>query len=250
MCLLALLYRVADDAPVVIGANREEFYQRGGEPPRRLSGPLEFVAGVDPLAGGTWLGVNAAGVVVALTNRRKSRPPAQGRSRGVLVRELLGLPSAAAAAQQAVRELERDLYAGCNVLCVDARDAVVIHAGDWLRVRPLPPGVHVLANRDVNDASERRVGYALGWLLQVRYHGSHECVDALRPLCSGHEPADDPICYREAERGTVSGSIIALRDTLARSTYLHAQGPPDRTPYADCSHLLRELAGAEAPARR
>ena len=33
MCLLALFYRVVDDAPVVAGANREELYARGGEPP-------------------------------------------------------------------------------------------------------------------------------------------------------------------------------------------------------------------------
>src|SRR5918912_1275394 len=73
MCLLALLYRVASDAPVVVGANREEFYARGGDPPQVLGGAA--VAGVDPLAGGTWLGVNAHGLLVAVTNRRKSSVP-------------------------------------------------------------------------------------------------------------------------------------------------------------------------------
>ena len=34
MCLLALFFRVVEDAAVVAGANREEHYQRGGEPPR------------------------------------------------------------------------------------------------------------------------------------------------------------------------------------------------------------------------
>ncbi|HZD78872.1 MAG TPA: NRDE family protein, partial [Actinomycetota bacterium] len=66
MCILVLLYHVAEDAPVVAGANREEFYQRGGEPPRLLEGPgpggLRAVAGIDPVAGGTWFGVNSAGV--------------------------------------------------------------------------------------------------------------------------------------------------------------------------------------------
>ena len=53
MCLLALFYRVAEDAPVVAGANREEVYARGGEPPRILEGPVRAVAGIDPTAGGT-----------------------------------------------------------------------------------------------------------------------------------------------------------------------------------------------------
>jgi uncharacterized protein with NRDE domain len=241
MCLLALLYRVVEGSAVVVGANREEYYHRGGEPPRRHEGPVPYVAGTDPLAGGTWLGVNAAGVVVAVTNRRKSRVPEAPRSRGLLVREALGFASAAEAAALAVRELGQDRYAGCNFVCADARDAVVIHAGDWLRVRPLPPGAHVLANRDINDASDVRVGYAQGWLLQVRHHAAGTCVEALRQLCASHEPPGAPMCFREAERGTVSSSIIALRPSLANSTYLHAQGPPDRTPYADCSHLLREL---------
>jgi hypothetical protein len=35
--------------------------------------------------------------------------------------------------------------------------------------------------------------------------------------------------------------VVAIRTSLARSTYRHAQGPPDRVPYEDCSSLLREL---------
>ena len=54
MCLLALFFRVVEDAPVVVGANREEIYRRGGEPPRILDGPVRALAGIDPAAGGTW----------------------------------------------------------------------------------------------------------------------------------------------------------------------------------------------------
>jgi hypothetical protein len=39
----------------------------------------------------------------------------------------------------------------------------------------------------------------------------------------------------------VSSSVVAVRDPLAKSTFLHAQGSPDRTPYEDYSHLFREL---------
>src|SRR5438132_10466688 len=116
MCLLALFYRAVDHAPIVLGANREEYYQRGGEVPRILEGSVKAAAGVDPVAGGTWLGVNQYGVVVAVTNRRVTHVPEKPRSRGLLARELLAQPNAAAAAQQAVRELETKCYAGCNLL--------------------------------------------------------------------------------------------------------------------------------------
>src|SRR5947207_9943071 len=112
MCLLAVLFRVAEDAPVVVAANREELYARGGEPPAVRDGPVPFVAGRDPLQGGTWLGVNARGVLVAVTNRVKSHPPARPRSRGLLVGELLAAASAAEAAERGMRALDGNLYAG------------------------------------------------------------------------------------------------------------------------------------------
>lgn len=241
MCLLALFFRVVEDAAVVVGANREEYYARGGEPPHLLEGPLPAVAGVDPLAGGTWFGVNARGVLVAITNRRKSEAPLQPRSRGLLARELLGCPSAQTAIDEAIRALEQNQYAGCNFLCADAERAVVIHGGDWLRIRPLPPGLHVLTNQDVNDASDPRLAHALDWLGRRGYASADDCVQALRELCAQHEPAHPPMCFRTPDRGTVSSSIVSLRGSLARSTYLHAQGPPDRAAYEDYSPLLRAL---------
>jgi uncharacterized protein with NRDE domain len=244
MCLLALFYRVAEDAPVVVGANREELYHRGGEPPRLLDGPLRAAAGIDPAAGGTWLGVNAAGVLIAVTNRPKSEAPQQPRSRGLLARDLLlGCPSAKEAVELATRELDSGRYAGCNFLCADAERAVVLEGGDWLRVRPLPPGLHVLTNRDVNDASDVRAGYALWWLGQGQYAVADHCLEALRRLCAQSGDDRPAMCLHGPDRGTVSSSVIALRGALARGTYLHAQGPPDSVPYTDYSELLRELGG-------
>jgi uncharacterized protein with NRDE domain len=246
MCLLALFFRVVEDAPVVAGANREEMYSRGGEPPQVLDGRCPAVGGVDSLAGGTWFGVNQHGVVVAVTNRPKSEMPAQPRSRGLLARELLGDATAAAAAAHAARELERRCYAGCNILCADLQSAHVVHGGDWLRIRPLPPGLHVLTSHDVNDASDRRLGHALWWLGQRNYASAEECVLALEELCAQRGNGDPPMCLHGERSGTVSSSVVVLRSPLAGSSYFHAQGPPDRTPYADYSHLLRQLA---SPAR-
>src|SRR5207249_505079 len=97
MCLLAVYFRVAVDAPVIVGANREEFYARGGEAPRLMGQSCRVLAGRDPRAGGTWLGVNEHGVVVAVTNRPTSHVPAAPRSRGLLTRDLLEYGSAAGA---------------------------------------------------------------------------------------------------------------------------------------------------------
>jgi uncharacterized protein with NRDE domain len=242
MCLLVLFFRTVDDAPVVVGANREEAYGRGGSPPRLLDGPCRAVAGIDPQAGGTWLGVNALGLFVAVTNRPRTTLPDRPRSRGLLARDLLGCPNVAAAVELASRELGANTYAGCNVMCADAASAYVLHAGDWLRVRPLTPGLYVLTAHDANDTTDRRIGHAWWWLNQRCYQRAEQCVTALRDLCSQPGNGDPPICLHGETGGTVSSSIVAIRPSLASSTYLHAQGPPDHTPYTDYSHLLRELA--------
>jgi len=241
MCLVALLYRVVDGAPVVLAANREEDYARGGEAPRRLDG-VRAVGGVDPAHGGTWLGVNASGVLIAVTNRPKTAPPERPRSCGLLVRALLGCASAKEAIDRAAVELDRGKYAGCNLVCADAARAVVLHAGDWLRIRLLPPGAHVLANRDVNDPHDPRVARAAAALADRGLRDASTAVEALLRLCASHDPPEAPMCFRGPRRGTVSSSAFVLRPSLLDSVYLHAQGPPDVTPYADLSSLLHRLA--------
>lgn len=242
MCLLAIFFRGVPDAPLVVGANREEAYDRVGEPPQILDGTIRTVGGRDPVAGGTWLGVNERGVLAAVTNRPRSKVPASPRSRGLLVRDLLQCSSAGAAMDLAARALGTNRYAGSNVLCGDASNLFVIHAADWLRVRPLPPGIHVLTKHDIDDEKDPRIAHATGWLNQRSYTSEADCVAALRELCGQTGNSAPPMCIRATDHGTVSSSILAIRQPLTRSTYLHAQGPPDHTAYEDYSHLFQELA--------
>lgn len=241
MCLAALFFRVVEEAPIVFGANREEFYARPGLPPQLQDSPVRYLGGSDPHAQGTWLGVNAHGVLAAVTNRRKSTIPVTPRSRGLLVRDALGFKTAMEAVEFATRELDKNAYAGCNLILADSSRAVILHAGDWLRVRPVPPGVHVLANSDVNDESDPRVGHALGWLYRQPYSHAKECLTALQQLCSDSQQDAPRVCLRGPGRGTVSSSLLALRQPLRQSTYLHAQGSPDATPYEDYSALFASL---------
>jgi uncharacterized protein with NRDE domain len=245
MCLVAIFFQVVDDAAVVAGANREEAFARGGEPPRIHPGSCPFVAGVDPKAKGTWLGVNEKGLLIAVTNRPRSQVPRNPRSRGLLAVDLLGCESSKVAVDLAYREVTQGGYAGCNILCADRDGAYVIHAGNWPQVVPLAPGLHVLTMNDVNDSRDPRILHARKWLAKSSYETANQCVDALQKLCAQNGSDGPVICLRGPLGGTVSSSIIALRSPLTRTLYLHAQGPPDTTPYQDYSHLMQELASKQ-----
>src|SRR5947208_78569 len=67
MCTLVILRRPEHAWPVIIGANRDEMIDRPAKPPgRHWPDRAEVVAGIDLLAGGTWLGVNDWGVAAAV----------------------------------------------------------------------------------------------------------------------------------------------------------------------------------------
>src|SRR6185369_12562384 len=91
MCTVVILRRPGATWPTLIAANRDERQDRPWSPP----GPHwpdrpEVVAGLDHLAGGSWLGINAHGLAAAILNRQGTLGPADGkRSRGELVLEAL-----------------------------------------------------------------------------------------------------------------------------------------------------------------
>src|SRR5260221_9874812 len=128
MCTLAILRRPGDEWPVVIGANRDEMIDRPALPPgRHWPDRPEVIAGLDQLAGGSWLGLNDWGVAAAVLNRHGSLGPAAGlRSRGELVLEALDHADAAAAAA-ALSQLDPTAYRTLNPIVADNPDGV------WLR---------------------------------------------------------------------------------------------------------------------
>lgn len=85
MCLIAWNWQPASHTPLLLIANRDEFYAR---PTAALHwwNEAAILAGRDLQAGGTWLGISRSGRLAALTNYRDPaamRPDAP--SRGELV---------------------------------------------------------------------------------------------------------------------------------------------------------------------
>lgn len=90
MCLILVAWRVHSDYPLVVAANRDEFFPRPTAPAAFWKDAPQVLAGRDLEAGGTWMGITRTGRFAALTN---FRDPAQMRkdapSRGRLVANFL-----------------------------------------------------------------------------------------------------------------------------------------------------------------
>lgn len=253
MCLIAIAFQLLEDCPVAVASNREEFFDRPSTTPTieqaRVDGKKtrRFVCGLDQRASGTWLGVNDAGLFVAVTNRYHEQIPPNPRSRGLLCTELLLLPTAAEAADRAETEFATGQYAGANFICLDRTAGYIIHGGAEIRRSQLTPGLHLITNHDLDEEIEDRQQYFRDLYAEQEITTAEEFIAATANICAqGPDAANErTIIVRVADRGTVSSTLVTLPNDPSQAIYRHAPGPPDKTPYEDYSPLLRDVLGAE-----
>ncbi|WP_085637075.1 MULTISPECIES: NRDE family protein [unclassified Pseudomonas] len=144
MCLIVFAWRPDHAQPLIVAANRDEFYARPSLPLAPWPEAPHVHAGRDLEAGGTWLGLGAHGRFAALTNiRDPGQPPAQ-RSRGGLVAGFL--TGELSIDDYLADVVERSAqYAGFNLLLGNAHELWHFNARDTEPVM-LPPGVYGLSN--------------------------------------------------------------------------------------------------------
>jgi len=149
MCLIAIAYQVHPDYPLIVAANRDEFYNRPTAPLDFWSDHPDILAGRDLQGHGTWLGVNRAGRIAAVTNYREPQfKSIENRSRGFLVSEFLaGNDSPDAYLEQVTAR--KDDYGGFNLIVGDTGGLWwYSNRGDALV--KLPRGIHAISNRALN----------------------------------------------------------------------------------------------------
>lgn len=248
MCLFSVIYQVDANFPVFAFANREEALERPSAAPEIVSTSGKngkWLGGRDLLAGGTWLGVNSEGLVVAVTNRAKTPRPGKLKSRGLLCRELLEQPGLEAAEKEFQRQWQRENFAGFNLVMISRERGVMISAGDRIHLESLEPGKHAVTNSDWNDPQDPRIARVQKAMeaFPADDPTGRDWIERAGTLCgAGEEQGGDAICLPcRSGWGTVSSSIIALSDDPSKCRYLHAAGPPSDTPYRDCSPLLVSL---------
>jgi uncharacterized protein with NRDE domain len=148
MCVIFFALGHHAEHPLILLANRDEFYRRPTEPARRWTDHPEITAGRDLAAGGTWLGVTDAGRFAAVTNYREPQAPKGVVSRGNLVANFLRSDETTASYLRHIQESAGD-YSGFNLIVgeiSDQRRELYHFSNRGDAMRELEPGVYGLSN--------------------------------------------------------------------------------------------------------
>ncbi|WP_449430689.1 NRDE family protein [Pseudomonas putida] len=144
MCLIVFAWRPGHALPLIVAANRDEFYARPTQALTAWEDAPGVYAGRDLEAGGTWLGLGAQGRFAALTNIRDTAQPLGTRSRGELVAGYLRGELGVEAYLDQVASHSRQ-YSGFNLLVGDGQQLAYLHAHE-ATPRLLGAGVYGLSN--------------------------------------------------------------------------------------------------------
>lgn len=150
MCVIALAYKTAALGPLLIAANRDEYYARPTAAMDfwRPDFP-EVLGGRDLQAGGSWLAMDARGRFAAVTHIREGYPRTAPQSRGELVKRFV-TGSESALDFAAWLKAEHGQFAPFNLIFGEVKDLLHFNSRSGMLNR-VPPGIHVLSNGEMNS---------------------------------------------------------------------------------------------------
>jgi len=246
MCTVVFLRRPDHRWPLILGANRDELMDRPWRAPgRHWPDRDNVVAGIDELAGGSWLGINDEGVVAGILNRKDSLGPDENlRSRGELVLEALDQTDAVYAVE-AIADLNPASYRSFNLFVVDNRDAWWLRSigpeADKVEIFEIPEGVSMLTAWDLNAEDSVRTSFHLPRFIEAvqpdpdnqewqRWEELMGSTDHAQNTLSG----EAMLIQTDRGFGTLSTSLIALESPEiynARRIWRFLDRSDEITPY-------------------
>lgn len=234
MCLIAWHWQPDSATPLLLLANRDEFYARPTQPLHWWAGG-QVLAGKDVQGGGTWLGVGRNGRLAAITNYRDPldvRPNAP--SRGELVANFLRSDLSAAAYLQKLSGASA-AYNPFNLLLLDGQ-VLMGFESRGVKTLTLSPGFGAVSNAGFDTPWPKLVRLKQGLQMAVstartgNSHDENNCAHnaQLLPLLQDRAVAPDAQLpstgiARERERA-LSAAFIATPDYGTRACSIVRMG--------------------------
>jgi uncharacterized protein with NRDE domain len=189
MCIILLAHQASPEYPLILAANRDEFYVRPTARAHFWGDAGGTLAGRDLERGGTWLGVTETGRLAAVTNYRepgvktKSAP-----SRGLLVSDFLA-GDAGAGEYLAELSTRATLYNGFNLI-VGTVEELCYFSNRGGAPQGIMPGVHGLSNHLLNTPWPK-VERGQRALAELIARGGDLCIEDIFKVLADDALADD-----------------------------------------------------------
>lgn len=224
MCLILVAWKVHPDYPLIVAANRDEFFARPSAAAAAWPEAPMVHGGRDLEAGGTWLAVTSGGRFAAVTNVREAQAQQGLRSRGFLTRDFLLGDSTAADYVRQLETTEMQSFAGFNLLVSDGDELCYLSNRGGMATR-LTPGIYGVSNHLLDtpwpklESAKRRFSAALSYPDQASPFFALLADDEIVP--DSHLPATGvPLAWerllsavfvRSPEYGTRASTLLRMR---------------------------------------
>ncbi len=168
MCLITFAWKTHPHFPLLLAANRDEWFERPAQAAQWWDDCPTAFGGRDLQAGGTWLAASKDGRFAAITNFREDREkPKDAPSRGGLVSDFLVFDDSPEDYANSVAQ-RSEQYLGFSLLLGDANNLWLVSNRDETSPRALAPGVYALSNAqlDIPWPKVRRAKFEMHRLLE------------------------------------------------------------------------------------
>ncbi len=233
MCTLIVAKNIFKNFPIVVAANRDEQLDRPSETPLLRGPDMSIYAPKDSARGGTWIGVNKYGMLVAITNRSDVTSVSGKKSRGMLVMRALKYRSTLDAYED-LSCFDGRMFNGFNLVIID-RSNITLLRGDGQAVQSSMEehGLLVITNhgigRTITPETPARVRNILELWNGEEVARLEPTPQNLAPLLSIHGDWINATCVDEPDDtyGSKSSSIIRLQNNGVNDEwrYWHRERP-------------------------
>ena len=183
MCLILLSWQQQSARPLIVAANRDEFFERPTLPAHFWPESPHILAGRDQQFGGSWLGLSTNGRFAAITNLRNQDVGDQ--SRGELVRRFLDSSERCSTFFDEL-ETEKYQYRPFNFIAFDG--STLAHSDNissgW---NNLEAGIHCIGNIPHTARSAK----------------TDQALAAFKPLAAGHDDPTPLLTFMQDDSPTV-----------------------------------------------
>lgn len=145
MCTLIVINHFHKEFPLILAANRDEYFYKKSSPVQILSNNPLIIGGKDDVKGGTWLAVNDKSIFAGVTNQGNNNK--KPKSRGNLVLDVLKLSSIEEIIDF-LNHINVSFYNDFNLVFGNTKKVYIAHSYllNSIVIRELPHGVHTIYN--------------------------------------------------------------------------------------------------------